>query len=161
RASRRRVEASRRSSPSSARCSRASPPGERPSGSRGQTSFFFPRRRSSSGRGRRRLLRGWFSADPDAVRVARPLAPCLWRRQVLRDLFLRAAGKHAVRVFLDIPTGRGEVVALLDQQPLVAFAPVLHVDEREIALQLLAVQMEFEVAARDLLLAVGLAEQLK
>ena len=44
-------------------------------------------------------------------------------------------------------------------QPLVALAAALHVDQREIAVQLLAVQAEFQVAARDLLRAGSVAQQ--
>ena len=52
-------------------------------------------------------------------------------------------------------------VALFDEQPLVAFAAALHEDQGEIAVQLLAVEAELQVAARQLALGVAVAQQLE
>src|SRR5262249_4366722 len=105
------------------------------------------------------------TALPGAIRRTGRFGLALPCRHVARDLFLRAAGEHAVGVRFDFPSRRGEVVALLDDQPVLVFvlalAAPLHLHEREVALQLFAVQAEFEIAARDLLIAWDAAEQLK
>src|ERR1019366_4743058 len=117
--------------------------------------------RAAAPRGARRL--GRRAGGPDAVARARRRAFSLARRQVARDLFLRAAGKHAVGQRFHVPARRGERVALLDEQPLVAFAlgAGLHVDNGEIDLQLLAVKAELQIAARQLRLARDIAQQVE
>ena len=60
---------------------------------------------------------------------------------------------------LDVPAFGGEFVALLKDQPLIALAAALHVDQREIAVELLAMQPELQVAARDLFFTRGVAQQ--
>ncbi len=74
-------------------------------------------------------------------------------REIFRDLLLGAAGEDAVGVVFDVPAGLGFGVFLFDDQPLVAFAAVFHLDQRELAAQLFAVQPELQVAAIDLGLA--------
>ena len=155
RASRRRAAAGRRGWPSWARWRPACRLRARPS--RAASVLALWRRARSAGTG----CAGLRPAPPGAAR--RPALPHpvrraggfplgFARRQVAGDLFLGAAGKHAVRVALHVPTGGGELVALLDDQPLVAFAAAFHEDQREIAVQLLAVQAEFQIAARQLAL---------
>src|SRR5579885_460710 len=121
--------------------------------------------RGLRGRRRARAFRGAFpgrpAALPNAIRGARGLPFALARRQFARNLFLRASGEHAVRVRLHVPARLREFVALLDQQPLVSLAAALHVDDREIALELFAVKPEFQIAARQLLGPARLAEQLE
>ena len=96
---------------------------------------------------------------PHSVRGASGLAFSLARRKVLRNLLLRAPGKNARRVLLHIPIRRGELVALLDDEPVVSLAAAFHVDQREIAVQLFTVQAEFQVAARQLFGAGDAAQQ--
>ena len=53
-------------------------------------------------------------------------------------------------MFLGVPAVDGVVVALLDEQPLLAGAPVAATPhEREAAVQLVAVEREVQVAGRD------------
>ena len=77
------------------------------------------------------------------------------RRQILRDFFLRPAGLHAVREGFDIVIFVGKLVALLDQQPFVAFAAALHQDKRKLAFHLLAVGAKLQIAPRQLTLAIA------
>ena len=101
------------------------------------------------------------AAFPYTIGLARRLAFGLARRQIVRDLLLGAAGEHAGGVRLHVPTGHGELVALFEDEPLVALAAALHLHQREFAVELLPVQAEFEVAARDLIRAGRLADQLE
>src|ERR1019366_8044585 len=103
------------------------------------------------------------TGGPDAIGRARRLAFRLTRRQVARDFFLGAAGEDAVGQRLHVPARGGELVALLDEQPFVALAlrAGFHVDDGEIALQFLAVQAEFQIAARQLRLSRDIAQQVK
>ncbi len=70
--------------------------------------------------------------------------------QIGRDFFLRAAGLNAVGEGFGIPIRSSIGVLFLDQQPLVTFAAVLHGHDGEGAVELLAMEPEFQVAARDL-----------
>ena len=94
----------------------------------------------------------------------RSAAPAVLRL-VLRAGRLRAISSWVrpestlVGVGFHVPARRGELVALLDEQPLVSFAAALHVDQGEIAVELLAVQAEFQVAARQLFGPGGVAQQ--
>src|ERR1035437_9103955 len=83
------------------------------------------------------------------------------RRQVARDFLLGAPRERAGGVVLDVPSRRRKLVALLDEEPLLPFPAALHVDQREIAVQLLAVQPEFQVAARQLLGSRNAAQQVE
>ena len=71
-------------------------------------------------------------------------------RQIGRDLFLRAPGLHAVSQVFDIPGSLRGLVLLLDDQPLVSLAAILHVDDRPGSAQFLAVQTELQIAAGNL-----------
>ena len=77
-----------------------------------------------------------------------------WRgiagRHAARNLFLRSARQYAAGMLLGIPLRIGEGIFLLEQQPFIALAPVLHQDDGEFALELLSVQAEFEIAASKL-----------
>ena len=75
------------------------------------------------------------------------------RRHVLGDLLLGAAGRARCGVLFHVPAGPRFGVFLLEQQPLVAFAAAFHQHDGELALELLAVQPELEIAARELLAA--------
>ena len=102
------------------------------------------------------------TARPHAVRRARGLALGLARRQVARDLFLRAAGEHAVGVAPPRPSpaaaNSSRFLMISHSLPLPA---ALHVDQREIAVQLFAVQAEFQIAARQLLLRRDIAQHVE
>src|ERR1019366_7305539 len=101
------------------------------------------------------------TGGPDAIGRARRLAFGLARRQVARDLFLGAAGEHAVGERLHVPAGGGKLVALLDEQPLVAFFRALHPNDGEIAVQLFAVQAELQIATRQLGIGGDVAQQVE
>src|ERR1022692_2459657 len=103
------------------------------------------------------------AGGPDAIGGAGGPAFGLARRQVAGDLFLGAAGEHAVGQRLDVPAGGGELVAFLDEEPFVAlaFGSALHVDDGEIAIQLLTVQAELEIAAGELGGGVSVAQQVE
>src|ERR1019366_6424314 len=92
---------------------------------------------------------------------ARRLTFGLARRQVARDLFLGAAGEHAVGERLHVPAGGGKLVAPLDEQPLVAFFRALHPNDGEIAVQLFAVQAELQIATRQLGIGGDVAQQVE
>ena len=62
---------------------------------------------------------------------------------------------------LDIPTGNRERVALLNQQPFVAFAAAFHVHQGKFALQLFAMEAKLGIAARQLFRAGDAAQQLE
>jgi len=49
-----------------------------------------------------------------------------------------------------VPLGIGVGVLFLEQQPLVALAAILHADDGELSLELVAVQAELEIAALHL-----------
>ncbi len=76
------------------------------------------------------------------------------------DVVVRAAGLDALRVVLGVPAVLRGLVALVDEQPLVAFVvlerlarraagPATGPDDRESTLELLAVEPELELAVGD------------
>ena len=84
------------------------------------------------------------SSRPGPARPARPAGG-----RSVAHLVVRAARLHRAWMVLGIPTGHGIVVALLDEEPLLA-PVVAPPDEREAAAQLVAVEGQVEIAARDL-----------
>jgi hypothetical protein len=62
-------------------------------------------------------------------------------------------------VVLDVPARLGLGVFLFNDQPLVAFAAVFHLDQRKLAAQLFAVQAELQVAAINLSLGRRISQQ--
>jgi len=126
-------------------------------------------RRAADARPASRSSARWLMASPLGVR------PLYWRRQVsfffrgrglprrqvARDLFLGAPREHAGGVVLYVPSRRRKFVALFDEEPFLPFPAALHVDQREIAVQLLAVQPEFQIAARQLLRPRNAAQQVE
>ena len=118
--------------------------------------LFGTRRSCGLGTALRRAI-----AVPDAIRGSGRFALGFPRGKVAGNLFLCASGEDAVRLGLYIPAGRGELIALLDNEPVVPFAPPFHVYQGEIAVQLFSVQAELQVTARNLLIARHTAEQLE
>ena len=121
--------------------------------------FFGARRRGGLGGSGRACGTRWPAAGPHSLRIPGGGLPGLAGRQSLSDLLLCTAGEHAPGVLLDVPSGHCRGIPFLDQQPLVALAAILHVHQREFALELFAMQAELEVAARQLLSNGRVAQQ--
>ena len=82
---------------------------------------------------------------PAACRTAPPLS----RSRVPGDLGQAAAAQHGFVIVINVVALDDILVMLLDQQPLVPLAPrtpPLHLHQREVALQLLAVEAKLQVA---------------
>src|ERR1700722_7751978 len=71
--------------------------------------------------------------------------------EALRDFLLGAAGGYATRFVFGVPAGFRESVLLLEQEPLVAFAPFC-ANQREVSAELFAREMKLEVSFRKLFL---------
>ena len=87
------------------------------------------------------------------------------RVAVRLDLVVGPTGLDALRVVLGVPVGHAVLVALVDEQPLLALVvlergawraarPTARADDREPALELLAVEPELQLAVTDRLAAV-------
>src|SRR5689334_6231165 len=71
-------------------------------------------------------------------------------------LVVRPARLHALRMILGVPVAHGLVVATVDQQPLLATVTAeIGTDEDEASVELLALERELELAARERIGGVG------
>ena len=72
------------------------------------------------------------------------------RREVVGDLVLGASGGDGVLKLVDVVVGLDGGVLLFDEEPFVLLGGVFETYEREVAFDFLAVETNFEIAARDL-----------
>src|SRR6266566_7462678 len=79
-------------------------------------------------------------------------------RQLLGNFFQGAPGENRTVVLVDVPRGVLFGVLVFDKQPFVALLAVPKFDENETPAKLLAVQVEFYLAALDLLTSVRVAD---